>query len=222
MDEKPTETSAVSDAISGIDTFWIEEAPPWLPNTFYAPGDWLLAAIQTHLAPVAQMLHLAGIPAGGWVSAVLSAVVWVLAFQLLFTIWRTGRELDRSLTRVLIDGWASLQHHCRTGIDRVVYHSRRLFRGRFRRRNSAEATPLPAISERDLNILRLHAELPPANALTLSEIATTLGLGRDQTRSIVARLSRLGLLGSTLTGCDGEDAYRLTRTGHACVQTQHS
>jgi hypothetical protein len=79
---------------------------------------------------------------------------------------------------------------------------------------------LHAVNDQDLLVLRLHAGLAPAHALTLGEIATELGWVRSLAENIVSKLLRLQLLTSALSGCDGEDAYKLTRSGRACLRNR--
>ena len=63
--------------------------------------------------------------------------------------------------------------------------------------------------------MRIHGELGPGYALAVSEVAASLRARVNHAQELLERLTKLQLLESTVGGLDGENAYRLTRTGRA-------
>ena len=100
---------------------------------------------------------------------------------------------------------------------RIANQLRRLRPAKVGAQNNIDDQVLKSVSEQDLLVLQLHARLPPAHALAPSEIAAELGLARNHAEKILTKLMRLRLLASALSGCDGEEAYKLTRAGRVCL-----
>jgi len=185
----------------------------WLVEAFFVPGNWLLGVMQTRAPSIAAFLELdGGVPDGALAGAV-SAVLWCAA--LIAVIWVCGavRALDRALTDFVVQTYRETRRKLRIGARLLVYRLRRLLPSRSQERPDV-VTPLELeISEHELLALRLHLELAPGYALAVSEVAGALDVGRSEARRVLERLLRLGLLCTTLGGCEGESAYTLAPAG---------
>jgi DNA-binding MarR family transcriptional regulator len=71
----------------------------------------------------------------------------------------------------------------------------------------------PALSALQLQILRFHADLPPAHLLTPSDIARALDMRSADVKVVLGTLRKLSLVERRLGADDGEDGYRLTKAG---------
>lgn len=179
------------------------------------PGDWLIWVTLTYVSPVARFFGVDAGDYGGVLSGVVSAVVWCLGAKLVVSTFGATRDFDHALTRSLIRKYGETRRRMRVGVALLGYWLRRGFQ---RQRPDHEAIEFPEeleLNDRELHVLRLHFELMPGYALTLSDVAAALGLGRNETRGVLERLLRLRLLAATLGGGDGENSYALTRAGRA-------
>jgi len=215
--------SSVSTSATGAETrdpfgaYPIDDVLPWLVELFYAPGNWALWAVQTHLSAVAQTLLLDTATPGGTAAAVFSIGAWLVATQIIFVSYRVGRDIDRALTAHIVRCCNKLRVSLLTGLAGIANQLRRLRPAKVGAQNNIDDQVLKSVSEQDLLVLQLHARLPPAHALAPSEIAAELGLARNHAEKILTKLMRLRLLASALSGCDGEEAYKLTRAGRVCL-----
>ena len=198
----------------------IGNALQWLMELFYIPGNWALSTIQIHFPAVAQTLTLDKATPDSAVSAVLSTGAWLFAARVILVSYRAGRDIDRALTAYLVHRYAQLRIKLRTSLAWILNRLRQLRLRRSGPDDGVALRVLQSINDQDLLVLRLHAGLAPAHALTLGEIAAELDCVRSLAENIVSKLLRLQLLTPALSGCDGEDAYKLTRSGRACLRAR--
>lgn len=217
--QKASVSTSVTDAetLETFGSYPIEDVLQWFVELFYAPGNGALWAIQTHLSAVAQTLLLDTATPGGTAAAVLSIGAWLLAARIILASFRVGRDIDRALTAHIVRCCNKLRISLLTGLAGIANQLRRLRTARAGAQNDIDDQLLQSVSDQELLVLQLHARLAPAHALAPSEIAAELGLAKNQTEKIVAKLTRLRFLASALSGCDGEEAYKLTRAGRICL-----
>lgn len=184
-----------------------------LRHWFFLPGDRLLGALLRHASPLARFLGLGADDYGGAASALVAALAWLAALVVLSVAYAAIRDVDAALTRFLARVFAEAKRRTRVGAALLAYRLRR--RARAPEGAGIELTEEPALSERELDVLRAHAELPPGAALSVSDVARALGVRPSETEEALARLRRLNLLSVALNGSEGESAYSLTPAGRA-------
>ena len=212
--EVPKPTAFASDA-NAIGEVTLGNAADWLQHAFFLPGDWLLWAVATYAPPVARFLDIGAAEYGGVLSGFISTCTWLLALISVAITYQFIRDVDRKLTRSIVDFYDDARRRWR--IATAVLRQR--LRGAGRKRNVSSgvdfAEDIP-LSERDLAALRLHSELRAGYALTVSDIARALRLRAAQTADLLDRLKTLGLL-NRAGGDDGESAYTLSSAGRALL-----
>ena len=175
----------------------------WLYRGFFLPGDQLLANFPG--------LYFAS--HGRVVSGLVSAVIWIVAIALLGAIWRFIRDLDRALTAWIVRLFAELQRAVRVVVRRMRLAFRSYALEREERLARPEVSEMPALSGVQLEILQHLAALPPGHLLTPADIANTLGMRLSDVERAAGALKKLSLVERTFGAGDGEDGYRLTRSG---------
>lgn len=175
----------------------------WLYRGFFLPGDRLLS----------QLPGLYFASHGHVVSGLVSAVVWLAAVMVLVAICRFLRDLDRTLTALLVRLYEEAQRAVRVVVRRVGIGLRAYALERQTRSTRTEVTEQPALTALQLEVLRSHAGLPPAHFVTPSQIASVLDMHSVEVEEVLAALRKLSLVDRTLGADDGEDGYRLTRAG---------
>jgi DNA-binding MarR family transcriptional regulator len=186
----------------------------WLYQAFFAPGDRFLAKFPE--------LDVAG--HGRAVSALLSAAVWIGAIILIVTLYRLIRDLDRALTASVVRLREESQRAWRVVARRLTIALRSYALERQARLTRTEVHELPALSALQLQILRSHADLPPAHLLTPRDIARSLDMRPGDVEIVLGTLRKLSLVERTLGADEGEHGYRLTKAGEvflaACNRPQ--
>jgi DNA-binding MarR family transcriptional regulator len=179
----------------------------WLYRGFFVPGDQLLSNVPG--------LYFAS--HGRVVSGLVSAAIWATAFVVLVVVYRFVRDLDRTLTALLVRLYEETQRAARVVARRlgIAFRSYRLEREA--RATRTEVAELPALSALQLGVLRSHAGLPPAHLLTPNEIASALDVRSADVEQALALLRKLSLVERSFGAGDGEDGYRLTRAGEALL-----
>lgn len=198
----------------GNGQFTIGEAGSWLQEVFFLPGDWLIWMLATYVPAAAKFLEIGAGDYRGVLSGFLSALAWLALIVVGGVTWAALRDLDRTLTDRIERSYAETLRRLRVARALLAY--------RFRRAKAASASEAVVefadeidLAPDELRVLRLHGQVGPGYALSISEIAASLKLQRHEVRKLVIRLKQLQLLDSTVGGSEGESAYRLTRAGRA-------
>jgi DNA-binding MarR family transcriptional regulator len=186
----------------------------WLYQAFFAPGDQFLAKFPE--------LDVAG--HGRVVSGLLSTVIWLGAIILIVGVCRFIRNLDRTLTALVVRLYEELQRTGRVAARRLAIAFKSFALERQARAARTEVFEQPALSALQIRILQSQANLPPAHLLTPSDIARTLGMRAADVAVVLGTLRKLSLVDRTLGADEGEDGFRLTKAGEvflaACSRAQ--
>jgi DNA-binding MarR family transcriptional regulator len=175
----------------------------WLYHAFFAPGDRFLAQFPE--------LDVAG--HGRIVSGLLSTVIWLGVIVLIAGVYRLVRDLDRTLTALVVRAYEELQRAGRVAARRLAIAFRSFALERQARSARTEVFEQPALSALQVRILQSQVGLPPAHLLTPSDIARTLDMRSADVAVVLGTLRKLSLVDRTLGADDGEDGYRLTKAG---------
>lgn len=185
-------------------------------SLLFLPGDLFLYVLSVHAAPVARWLELGPSDYGGFVSGVLSAGAWFLAFTIASIAYQYVRDIDRRVTGATRRLFRMLALRVR------IAHA--LARQRWRawlavRRPINQVTEVREVelSATELRVLRLHAGLAAGYALSVSEVAHALRARSHETRELLSGLKELGLLNRAIGGTDDETSYTLTAAGRALL-----
>jgi hypothetical protein len=198
--------------LNGDGQFTLSDAGLWIGEAFFLPGDWLIWAVATYAPPVAEFFEISAGDYGGVLSGFVSALAWAGLVLGVGVLFGAVRDFDRALTSRIGRFVAETRRRLRVGWALLTY---RLRRGRREpsKRDGVELSEEIELSSLELRVLRLHAELRAGYALAVSEVATALGLRRNQALDTLSRLKQLNFLETTLGGSEGESAFRLTRAG---------
>jgi hypothetical protein len=183
-----------------------------LYQLFSLPGDSLVWAIASYMPSVAAFLEIGPDDYGSVLAGFVSACAWIVLMVTTAIVYQKIRDVDDALTR----GVASFGAH----VVRGTRIARALFARALRERKKPRETTIEVAEDIDLGreelqVLRLHGNLKPGYALAVSEVATTIHARVRHAQDLLERLTKLQLLESTVGGLDGENAYRLTRSGRA-------
>jgi hypothetical protein len=183
-----------------------------LSELFFLPGDCFVWAIASYLPSVAVFLNIGPADYGGVLAGFVSTCAWLVLFVTAAIGYQKVVDADAALTRRL----AKL----RAQLVRGAHIARALLAGWFREREKPREDTLELAADFDLDreelqVLRLHGELGPGYALAVSEVAAELRARLNHAQELLERLTKLKLIESTVGGLDGENAYRLTRSGRA-------
>jgi DNA-binding MarR family transcriptional regulator len=185
-----------------------------LYHAFFAPGDQFLARFPE--------LDVTG--HGRIVSGLLSTVIWLGAIALIVGMSRLVRNLDRTLTALVVRLYEELQRASRVVARRLAIAFRSFALERQARLTRTEVFEQPALSTLQVRILQSHANLPPAHLLTPSDVARSLDMRAADVAVVLGTLRKLSLVDRTLGADEGEDGYRLTKAGEvflaACSRQQ--
>jgi DNA-binding MarR family transcriptional regulator len=201
----------------GSDRLTIAHLVADLHRLVFLPGDLAIWALTTHVAPLARVLAVGPNDYGGVVSGFISCCAWMIAFVSIAIAIQTVVDFDRRVTYAMRELFATVSLRVRI--------ARTLMRQRIRgwlasRKPQAEQVVLAnevEISAAQLQVLRLHAKLPPGCLLGISEAADEAGTRVSTMKKLLEGLHQLGLLGRSRGVADGEDAYALTRAGMALL-----
>lgn len=190
------------------------DAALWLYHAFFAPGDQFLGRFPE--------LDVAG--HGRVVAGLISAAAWLGAIVLILGVVRLIRDVDRALTAFVARLREELLRAWRVVARRLTIALRSYALERQARLLRTEVFEQPALSALQLQILRFHADLPPAHLLTPTDIARALDIRAADAAVVLGTLRKLSLVDRTLGADDGEDGYRLTKAGEvflaACSRPQ--
>ncbi|MGH8187380.1 MAG: hypothetical protein ACREUC_12535 [Steroidobacteraceae bacterium] len=196
----------------------------WLYDGFFVPGDHLLSLLSTHAPRVAKFLALGAAGHGSVLSGLISGVVWLGAIILIVVVCKLIRDVDRALAAFVASLYEGLRRTGRVVARRLGIAFRSYALERQARLARTEVSEQRALSALQLEVLRSHAELPPAHLLTPSEIASALDMRSADVEQALAMLKKLSFVERALGAGDGEDGYRLTRAGEvflaACSRAQ--
>jgi DNA-binding MarR family transcriptional regulator len=188
-----------------------------LHRLVFLPGDLFIWTLTTRAAPFARLLGVGPNDYGGVLSGFVSAFVWVAAVVAIAIAIQTIVDFDRRVTSAMRRLFATVALRVRI--------ARTLARQRLRAWLAARKPPADRvvlaneieISPVQLQVLRLHAQLPPGCLLGISEAASEAGTRISTMKKLLEGLHQLGLLGRSRGVADGEDAYALTRAGMALL-----
>ena len=214
----PTPWSPLITDVNGDGQFTITDVGLWLSEAFFLPGDWLIWLASEHAPVVAGFLELSNVDYGGVLSGWVSAATWFALFIGYLIVLNFLRRFDRGLTHACIAVYRESRRRLRVFWASLAY----------RLRSSKQAPSSDAIEfteeleldEREMRILKAHADVEPPYVLAFSDIARTVGIDQHELVDIVQRLKRLQLLEGSLAGADGAGAYMLTQSGRAYLVFQ--
>jgi len=182
----------------------------------FLPGDLFLYVLSTHAAPVARWLELGPADYGGFVSGVLSACAWFIAYTIASIAYHYLRDVDRRVTGTVRRLFSTAR--LRVRISYALLHQR--WRAWITARRPAEQVAQVRefeLSATELRVLQLHAGLAAGYALSVSEVADALRARHDETRKLLSALKELGLLNRAIGGTDDETSYTLSSAGKALL-----
>ena len=215
MDENlPKPWSPLAFDLNDDGAFTLTDLRIWFAELYFMPGDWLLWFLAAKLPAVAGFLDLGAGDYGGSVSGVVSACAWFLLAIGMLLAYHAVRTLNDLIT-----------NHCRNAYAELLRRTRlslRLLKPRFQNRGRAGKTVETIVIEdevrlepQELNMLGTLMHVEPPYALSLSEAAQSVAMGRRETRAVLERLTKLKLAARATSGSEGENAYMLTQAGRA-------
>ena len=202
------------------------DAGLWLHHGFCAPGDHLLATLNTHAPRVAQLVGIDAAGSGSVLSGCVSTVVWLCAIVLIAITWKLLRDIYWTVTafaRRLSEGVQRTGRvvSTRVGIAVRSYDLKR--QARLARTDVSEQGDLTAL---ELEVLRSHAKLPPGHPSTASSIARVLRVRPSHVQKALDKLKTLSLVDHASGEGNREEGYRLTQFGavflSSCMRAQRS
>ena len=219
------ESGQESDLSADVQSALID-AGLWLYHGFCAPGDYLLAALNTHAPRVVELLGIDAAGPGGVLSGCVSTVVWLCAIVLIALTWKLIRDIYWTVTacaRRLSEGVQRTGRVVSTRVG-IAFRSYDLKRqARLARADVSEQGDLTAL---ELLVLRSHVKLPPGHLSTASSIARVLRLRQSHVQKALEKLKTLSFVDRALGAGDGEDGYRLTQFGavflSSCMRAERS
>ena len=214
MEDIPKPSSLWRADPSGDPSYTISDLGLWLQDAFFLPGDWLIWATAAYTAPVAEFLEVGASDYGGVLSGFVSALAWILLMIVAGVTYGTVRDFDRRVTDAARRLYADVKRRLRIAGALLVYRLRRLYR-EAPKSEAIEFSEEIKLSNDELRVLRLHAQLKAGYALAVSEVMAALKISGDHARQALSKLKQLNLVASTVGGLEGESAYRLTRAGQA-------
>ena len=194
----------------------LSDAGGWLLQAFFLPGDLVLYLVATYVPPAASFLEIDARDYGGFLSGCISAFVWLGVVVGLGVLYGFVRETDRRATR----GTARLYAATLRRLRIAATHLRNALRRADREpppRGDFDFDTNVELSEIELRILRLGADLAPGYAMSVSDVAGSLDLRVYQVRDVLDKLTQRRLLNRTVGGADGESAYTLSAAGRGSL-----
>jgi hypothetical protein len=190
-----------------------------LHRLVFLPGDLFIWAMTKHAVPFARLLGVGPNDYGGVWSGFVSACAWVVAFVSVAIVIQAIVDFDRRVTSAMqrLLGTVALRVRIARTLARQRFRGWLANRGRPAKQEQEAFADEIEISPAQLEVLRLHAKLPPGCLLGVSEAASEAGTRVSAMKTLLERLHGLGLLGRSLGVADGEDAYALTRAGMALL-----
>ena len=191
----------------------------WLVHAYFLPGRTFVWLMLTYLPGVARFAELGTDDYEGLFAAITSAIVWVLVFVILGTVYGMVMDLDRAIT-ARVRAWREEWLRRFRVVRRLLVCELRRLRGaiRFSRtsRGGSDEVDLGEIvlSEIELDTLRSHALLAPGYVMSASDLAGSLEIRRSQASQLLSKLEKLALLQRTFSTNEGESGYRLSGSGH--------
>ena len=216
-DPGPSPLARLTFETGGGDHLTIANLVNDLHRLAFLPGDLFIWALTTYAAPLARPLGVGPNDYGGVLSGFVSTFAWVVAFVVIAITIQTIVDFDRRVTSAMRRLFATVA--LRVRIARTL--ARQRLRAWLASRGQPPQHDVIAkeidISPAQLQVLRLHAKLPPGCLLGVSEAASEAGTRTSTMKKLLEGLHGLGLLGRSRGVADGEDAYALTRAGMALL-----
>jgi hypothetical protein len=193
-----------------------------LHRLVFLPGDLFIWAVSTHAVPFAKLLGVGPNDYGGVLSGFVSTCTWVVAFVSIALAIQAVVDFDRRVTSAMRRSFATVALRVRIArtLARQRFRGWLAKRGRPAKQRDEELVHEVEISFAQLQVLRLHAKLPPGCLLGISEAASETGTRVSVMKNLLEGLHGLGLLGRRRGVADGEDAYALTRAGMALLASR--
>jgi DNA-binding MarR family transcriptional regulator len=173
------------------------------------PGEFVASWLREAVPSLAASAGLDAASSGVWLSGIVSAVFWIAALWTLYVVVRLLRDLDRALTRWLVNCSYAVVVKLRTIRTFTVCTLRRLRRG-------APESPWGTAQQVELStlegaLLRAQLRTIPGSVSSARDLAVDLAVSARQAKHALDRLSKLGLVETT--AAEGAQGYRLTRSG---------
>ncbi len=186
----------------------------WVEHAFFFPGDWALWALSRYAPPLGRFLEIDASDYGSLQSGVISAFAWGLLLLSIGVSSSYLRELDRRTTRSLAMVHAEVLRRVRIAVLR--FRERRQ-RAREPANVDVEFSTRADLAPLELVILRLHADLAPGYALSVSDVAKALVKRSYEVTDTLEGLQKRGLLKRALAEDEGESTYSLSAAGRASL-----
>jgi DNA-binding MarR family transcriptional regulator len=198
----------LSGGVASVGTAWrvlIER----LQEYFLIPGDFLVSWLRDAAPSLTAAAGLGTDASGTWIAGIASSVFWIAALWALYAVAIFFRDLDRALTRCVVNGYYAVTVRARAVRTFAVCTLRRLWR-------AAPESPGGLVQQVELStlegaLLRAQLRTIPGSVSTARDLAVDLAVNARQAKSALDRLSRLGLVESGAS--EGAQGYRLTRSG---------
>jgi DNA-binding MarR family transcriptional regulator len=201
--------------------FTIADVWQWLVHAYFLPGDAAIWALLRFAPGSAHFLELGGRSYGGFVSGVLSGLLWFVAIIVAGAAWTLIGNFDRAVTSRVLAYRREIARSARSARHRLAGAARIYRRREKRAANAPEGMgALPKLNSLEHKVLNAHAKLGPGYTLGIAELAADLGIRRAQAERLVARLEKLGLLSKGFGDSEEGTGYLLSSPGQFFV-TSH-
>lgn len=190
---------------SAIGRFW-----HWFSESFFVPGDYLLAFLFARVPELAVRLGLNEDAYGGLYAGLLSLLVWLVMLMLVRAGYSAVRNFFASVSN-RVRRFALLASHRARMFRRTFGAPIRKIRSSFRANRSGFEEF--EIDDLQLAILREQARLAPGHVITAVDVANDLGVRPLRAQQALDSLKVLHLVEVSFGTTDGYPGYLLTRPG---------
>jgi hypothetical protein len=177
---------------------------------FCAPGDYLIATLNTHAPRVAELSGIDGAAEGGMLSGFVSALFWLIVIALLWWLIRDIYFAFMAYARRLNEGVRRAGRNVATRLGIAFRHFELKKHARLAKAEVSEQGDLNAL---ELQVLRSHSKLPPGHLATVKSLARVLRERPAQVQKALEKLKTLSLVDHDVSAARGEEGYKLTQFG---------
>ena len=177
---------------------------------FCAPGDYLIATLNTHAPRVAELSGIDAAADGGLLSGLVSALFWLIVIALLWWLIRDIYFAVMAYARRLNEGVRRALRNIATRMGIAFRHFELKKQARLAKADVSEQGDLNAL---ELQVLRSHSKLPPGQLSTAKGLARVLREPPAQIQRALEKLKTLSLVDRDVAVGKGEEGYKLTQFG---------
>jgi DNA-binding MarR family transcriptional regulator len=185
----------------------------WLYRVFSAPGDYLVATLNTHAPRIAELVGIDAAADGGMLSGFVSAFLWLLTLVAIIMMWRLILDIYWTVVVFAKHLTEGVQRTGRVVSTRVGIAFRSYDLKRQARLAKTDVSDQGDLTALELQVLRTHSKLPPGHIVTARSIARVLRERPAQVQKALDKLKTLSLVDDARGADKGEDGYRLTQFG---------